>query len=649
MGEKATSLAHLFSTEGELAKHIKGFAARAPQVLMAEAVADALLNNHILLTEAGTGTGKTFAYLIPALLSGKKLLVSTGTKHLQEQLFGRDLPTLVKALKLPIQISLLKGRNNYLCLHRLKTVQESGLLSSLHMVSDLTKIARFKQYTQTGDIADIHEVAEDAAIWPYVTSTADNCLGQECEFFKECFINQARRKAQQAELVVINHHVFFADMALKNEGFGELLPSVDALIFDEAHQLAEVATQFLGTVFSSRQLLLLSQDIQTEYEQSVGDMADLPRLAQQVIHAVQEMRLALGESAQRKTWFEIKQQAAVYTAVKNLSKELEALNAVLAVAAPRSPGLNNCWRRCVILANQFKQLTGETPVDQIHWFETFSRSFSLHFTPLNLQSSLGQIIEEQAKPWIFTSATLTVNNQFEHFAQNLGLKNYIQQQVSSPFDYANQALLYVPRNLVDVQDPDYTLNTAAAMLPVLEASRGRAFYLFTSHRALQQAAAYLRERLKFPLLVQGDLPKTQLLNQFRQLKNAILLGNQSFWEGVDVRGEHLSCVIIEKLPFAVPDEPITKARIRQIKQQGGDPFYELQIPAAVIQLKQGTGRLIRDSQDRGVLVICDPRIIGRYYGSIFLKSLAAMPRTRELTDLINFFKQEEDTHEDISN
>ncbi len=631
----------ILGADGPLARHLPGFAPRAPQQAMAEAVAAAMARPEVLVTEAGTGTGKTFAYLVPALLFNNKVIVSTGTKHLQDQLFHRDLPVLRDALKLPVNAALLKGRANYLCLHRLDLAVSDGRLPTRADVADLTKVNRWAGRTRRGDIAEVDDVAEDAAIWPWVTSTADNCLGQECRRFSECFVLKARRAAQEADLVVVNHHLLLADMALKEEGFGELLPGAAAFIIDEAHQLPEVALQFFGTTLSSRQLTELSRDVVTEHAREAGDMADLPRAADILDHAIADTRIALGPTSRRAAWQEAAAQAAVTTALAATGTALARLQDLLREAAVRGAGLNQCWQRSVVLAERLAVFNGPGQADHVQWFETYTRSFSLHLTPVEVGETFQNQMSRFKAAWIFTSATLAVGDDFSHFCAHLGLNDAHTARWDSPFDYQRNALLYLPPRMPLPAAPDYTAAVIAAALPVLQASGGRAFLLFTSHRALQEAAQRLRDVLRYPLLVQGTAPRRDLLHRFRELGNAVLLGTSSFWEGVDVRGEALSVVIIDKLPFASPGDPVLQARLDALRRRGGEPFRDAQLPEAVITLKQGVGRLIRDVDDRGVLMLCDPRLSSKSYGKVFLDSLPAMRRTRVLADVQDFFAGED--------
>ena len=634
--------AELLGPNGPLARQVPGFAPRLPQQQMAEAVVAALEEGDTLVVEAGTGTGKTYAYLIPALLSGARVIISTGTRHLQDQLYHQDLPVVRQALNAPVRTALLKGRGNYLCRYRLQATEQDGRLSSREQVAELRRIRVWAGRTRRGDIAEIPDVPETSLIWPRVTSTVDNCLGQDCPQLADCFLAKARREALAADVLVINHHLFCADMAIKETGFAELLPGAEAFILDEAHQLPDIATHFLGRSLSGRQLSELGRDTVVEQARDAADFADLRRRAEALEPAILTLRQALGTADRRALWREVAGLPAVVKAIEQLREALDRLREALKEGAPRGKGLENCQRRGEDLALRLAALTGEeSNLDNVCWFETRGRGFTLSLTPLDIAPKFQERLAAQPGAWVFTSATLAVGQSFEHFAARLGLRDYAGLRLDSPFDFARNALLYHPPDLPDPTSPRYTAALLEAVLPVLAASRGRAFLLFTSFRALREAAAWLVDRLDYPLLVQGEAPKGVLLRQFRAAGNAVLLGTASFWEGVDVRGEALSCVIIDRLPFAAPGDPVVQARIESLRQRGEDPFLYYQLPHAAITLKQGVGRLIRDVSDRGVLVLCDPRLLTKSYGRVFLDSLPPMPRTRKLERVRAFFASDD--------
>ncbi|HIP52486.1 MAG TPA: ATP-dependent DNA helicase [Chromatiales bacterium] len=628
-------LEEVLGPQGLLARCIEGFCFRPQQLEMAEAVAEALANGDVLISEAGTGTGKTFAYLLPALLSDLKIIVSTGTRNLQDQLYHRDLPLMRELLASSRKVALLKGRANYLCRHRLHMSAEGH--HPAEVIHQLSQVRRWASATRQGDIAGFSVLPEDAPVWPLVTSTNENCLGQECPEWNECHLVEARRRAQEADLVVINHHLLCADLALKDEGFGEILPGADAFIVDEAHQLPETASNFFGTTVSGRQLMDLARDTITEYHREAGDMAELPQRADALQNAVREMRLSFGFEPRRGAWSEVRSAPGPADALDKLRTALGELQEVLDAMQGRGKGLDSCLARCNALEQRLDLLLGEEGSEEIRWYEVHRQSFRFNRTPLDISEVFQTHMTRHPAAWVFTSATLAVGDSFTHFERQLGLEGATSHRWDSPFDYPRQALWYVPKGIPDPRTQGFDQAVADISVEVLKASGGRAFLLYTSHRALRWAAGYLEPRIDFPMLVQGEAPRADLLERFRELGNAVLLGTASFWEGVDVRGEALSCVIIDKLPFASPGDPVLQARLDALRARGGNPFMEHQIPQAAIALKQGAGRLIRDAADRGVLVLCDIRILTKPYGRIFIDSMPSMARTRELSDVQRFF------------
>jgi len=643
----------LLGQQGPFCEQISGYQVRDNQLALCDAIDDAIESGKVLAAEAGTGIGKTFAYLVPSLLSGKKIIISTGTRHLQDQLFHTDLPRVIKALSVQSTSALLKGRSNYLCLHRLNLAPHLGFINR-ETRSLLTEVDEWSKLTRSGDISELTRIAEDSYIWPMVTSTADNCLGSECDFWEKCFIVNARKNAQAADVVVINHHLLLADMTLKNEGFAELLPEADAFIIDEAHQLYDVAARFFGNTVSSRQLVSLARDAVAEQVNDASDMAELRDYAENLENATRDFRLVLGDSGLRDAWLKIQNKPSVKQSLDHILEALNDMLLVLKTAAERSRGLEQCFERAQTIMSRLKTFQQNTTVladddavsesemnQAVLWYETYTKSFMLHATPIDVASIFQMHTDNFSSTWLFTSATLQVNKQFHHFANNIGLKDFKSGVWDSPFDYTKQSLLYLPDNLPQPSEPSYTKKFMQAAVPVLQASQGRAFVLFTSYYAMHQAHDYLKQMLPYELLVQGDLPKHQLLEKFRQTENAILLGTSSFWEGVDVRGKSLSCVIIDKLPFASPGDPVMQARIDAIKRNGGHAFMDFQVPQAVITLKQGVGRLIRDINDSGVVMIGDPRLKQKAYGRIFLNSLPSMPVTSEIKDVEHFYRDRE--------
>ncbi len=631
--------ADLLSEQGVFSQTLKGFTPRLGQMALADAIEKVIKDKSILIAEAGTGIGKTFAYLVPAITANRKVIISTGTRHLQDQLFHSDIPVVKKALDLELPCSLLKGRANYLCLYRMGIANELGYLTR-ESQNNLSQIRAWSAATQSGDIAEMSEISEDDRVWPLVTSTTDNCLGSECPEWSNCYVVKARRDAQEADIVVVNHHLLLADMAIKEEGFGELLPSADTFIIDEAHQLPEVASRFFGRGFSSRQINNLINDSIAEQVKDAPDMHTIRETCDELKTCISQFRLSMGTDNQRDAWHKIMHKPAIQKAREKLLIALTELMELLHIAAERGKGLEQCYARSLQLYQGFKNYAdqGKDSEPAIHWYETFTKGFILHETPLDVAQLFRQHRAGLAGSWIFTSATLEVGHDFEHFAKGLGLDEYQTGSWNSPFDYPQQSLLYLPDNLPEPSSFDYTRKLIEAAIPVLEASQGRAFLLFTSYRALNEAIRLLSPRIKYPILLQGSLPKHQLLQKFRELGNAVLLGTGSFWEGVDVRGEALSCVIIDKLPFASPGDPVMQARLDGIRKLGGNPFMDYQLPQAVITLKQGAGRLIRDMKDYGVLMIGDNRLKTKRYGKTFLESLPDMPQSSRLSDVQAFYK-----------
>jgi ATP-dependent DNA helicase DinG len=609
---------------------------------MALAVHAAIADRHTLISEAGTGTGKTFAYLAPALLSGGKVIISTGTKTLQDQLYDRDIPTVREALNVPVTVALLKGRANYVCHHFLERAVADGRLPTREDAGYLGEVERFAKNSSTGDKSDCAAVPESAGVWAHVTSTRENCLGSDCRHYDRCFVMKARKQALEADVVVVNHHLFFADLVLRDVGAGELLPACNTVIFDEAHQLPETATLFFGETTSTSQLIELARDTRLEGAAGAKDAAILPKVAQVLDKAARDLRLVFREDNGRLTSRMLEGRRDFAAALDTVLAALDELAAALYEQGARSEGLQRCHERALELAEQAERWRGGSDGSRVHWIELFGHSLHMNSTPLSVADIFRKQVDGQARAWIFTSATLSVGGNFSHYSGQLGLEAATTHSWESPFDYAQQALLYVPARMPEPNTPDYTPAVIRAALPVIEASGGRAFVLFTSLRAMRDGhemlkEAFRRQGLAFPLLMQGEGSRSELLERFRRLGNAVLVGSQSFWEGVDVRGEALSLVVIDKLPFAAPDDPVLAARIDKINREGRNAFMEIQLPEAVITLKQGAGRLIRDETDRGVLMICDPRLYTKSYGRRILASLPPMRRSRNEDEAIAFF------------
>ena len=635
--------ADLLGSDGPFADKLPGFASRVQQQQLAGHIGQALENAEALVAEAGTGIGKTFAYLVPALLSGKRILISTGTKTLQDQLFHRDLPAVRNVLGMPVKVALLKGRANYLCRHRLSLLlsSERDLFDSRAQAADLRQIRNWSETTHTGEIAELSAVAENSSLWAQVTSTTDNCLGQDCPEYSRCHVLEARRRAQEADIVVINHHLLMADMLLKEEGFGALLPGVDAVIVDEAHQLPEIATQYFGNSLSSRQCGELLGDIVKAYRSAADDVPEFMTVLDAAQSALSGSQSALGQGTGRYEWRTFPGRSSALKALVQLNDRFVDLQVGLESLAARSRDLESCRQRLESVLLRLQAFMDETDEEEyVRWVERYSRSFSLNLTPMDAARRFQSGMEQGQAAWVFLSATLSINGSFKHFREQLGLEEASEVLLDSPFDYERNAVMYLPPDMPDVNDPGYTAAVVDAVLPILETSGGRAFLLFTSHRALREAADRMRGLVDHPLLVQGDAPRHRLLEEFRQLGNAVLLGTSSFWEGVDVKGDALSVVVIDRLPFASPGDPVFKARLDALRRQGRDPFMEHQLPLAVIMLKQGVGRLIRDATDTGALVICDPRLTRKGYGRIFRSSLPPMRVTRELGEVQTFLNQD---------
>lgn len=639
---KNSPLTQVFKSDGALAAAISGFSERSQQLEMALAIESAIKGNKQLVAEAGTGTGKTFAYLVPALLSGGKVIISTGTKTLQDQLFNRDLPNVRDALKVPVTVAMLKGRANYVCHYHLEAAAQSGRFASREDAKYVHLIKNFAENSKTGDKSELTEVPENATIWLNVTSTRDNCLGQDCNFYKDCFVMEARKKALAADVVVVNHHLFFADVMLRDEGVAELLPSANTVIFDEAHQLPEVAGLFFGEDISTSQLIELCRDSTAAHLTLAKDCVALAESIPKLEKACKDFRLVFQYEGSRLPVNKALALKNFESAFIDMQTALSQLSKVLESQAARDPMLEKCWQRGLALGEQLNAWFKAENNNLVRWVEVFTQSVQLHATPLSVADGFSKQLNAQPRAWIFTSATLAVKSDFSHYISQMGLSSATTGFWESPFNYDAQALLYAPQNMPDPNSAAYTAAVAAVSLPVIQASQGRAFVLCTSLKAMREVHALLKDAfasagMEYPLLMQGESTRTELLDRFRAHGNAVLVGSQSFWEGVDVRGEALSVVIIDKLPFAPPDDPVLSARIDKMNAEGKNAFMEYQLPYSVITLKQGAGRLIRDETDRGVLVICDPRLITKPYGKRIWQSLPPFKRTKELADVQSFF------------
>jgi ATP-dependent DNA helicase DinG len=665
LAEARRRVAAAFSGAGELASAVAGFSPRASQREMALAVFDAIVERGTLIAEAGTGTGKTFAYLVPALLAGGKVLVSTGTKALQDQVYAKDLGSLIKALGLPVDAALLKGRQNYLCLQRLARAEADGRLPSRQDADHLRVIVRFARLTATGDRAELADVPETAPVWPLVTSTRENCIGQECPRLDECFVYKARRAAQAADVVVVNHHLFLADLALRDDSVRDFLPATDTVILDEAHQLPKIAADFFGTGWSLAQLADLAQDARSLGLAKAAGGAAWVSLSQAIDAAARNLRMLLAESGlsagMRIALDRCQARAPLRRGVAGVDEALALLAAAVKENAGRDVELDALGPRLAALRGEVSAWlaaldeaaapvqeqsadarAGEQDEQRVRWIAVTTHGAQFHATPLAPGAALARAREQQVQAWILTSATLTLAGSFAPFLADIGLPQARTERWESPFDFQKQALLYLPKPLPSPLRSDFPELVADAAWPVIAAAGGRAFVLCSTLRAVERVAARLRgamqrDQLPLPLLVQGSSSRRALLDEFRRHGNAVLVGSVGFWEGIDVRGEALSLVVIDKLPFAPPDDPVVEARIRRLKSLGRNPFLEYQLPEAVTLLKQGVGRLIRDERDRGVLMILDERLLSRPYGRTVLASLPPFARTREEAAARAFF------------
>ena len=657
-----SEISTIFGPDGPLAKSIEGFRHRQSQIEMAEKIDAAIKRAGVLVAEAGTGTGKTYAYLVPALQSGGKVIISTGTKNLQDQLFRRDIPTVIKAMGIPVSTALLKGRANYVCLHHLDGAIADGRFLTREDTKHIRVIRRFADRCLsgggTGDKAELPDVSERSSAWTAAVSTRENCLGAQCSQYAECFVMKARKAAMAAEVVVVNHHLFFADLVLKDDGAQDLLPACNTVIFDEAHQLPETATMFFGEVVTTAQLIELARDTRLAGIEHAGDFKDLQESAGALDKAARDLRLVMIEDNARVTGKSVSERDGFGEAYAEAQAKIAELREMLESQADRAQELANCLERADEFASRMTRWQDKSIEGYVRWAEVFGHSFAFHLTPLSIANIFKGQVFGHKRAWIFTSATLAVKGEFAHYQTEMGLLDdsvaddfdddaFAERFVEtafwpSPFDYPNQALLYVPDRMPAPNSFEHTEAVVNAALPLIEAAAGRAFLLFTSLKAMDRAYESLKAHAEkrgweFPLLVQGEGTRNELLERFRKLGNAVLVASQSFWEGVDVKGDALSLVVIDKLPFAPPDDPVLAARIDAINQSGGNAFMQYQVPHAAISLKQGAGRLIRDETDRGVLMICDPRLVEKPYGKRIWQSLPPMRRTRIEAEAVEFF------------
>lgn len=637
------SVNNFFNYNGPLSNIIEGYQLRPSQVEMANMVDSALLKQESLIIEAGTGTGKTFAYLAPALMKGGKVIISTATKNLQDQLFNKDIPKIREALNIPVKVNLLKGRSNYLCQLRLEETARQDQFVNEEDGVHFEKIKKFNDHSKTGEISEVQGVPELASVWPMVTSTADHCLGQSCDFAKSCFFLKARKEALSAEIVIVNHHLFFADFVLKDEEVSEILPKANTIIFDEAHQLPDIASIFFGNNLSTNEILKLVQDIQALFEKIGKSKKKLATHSLQIIENINTLRALFPAQIHRLTYEKIQNFEDFTSSLQSINNILLKFDKFFSLIDDQSPEQKKIYERYSKVCEKLSPWLTKKNNNYVYWLDIFSKSIQLNMTPFSIAESFDKFKAENKMSWIYTSATLAVNESFNFFQSMMGLNQAKAKKLDSPFDFKNNACLYVPNNMPEPNSVLFTLSLIKKIYPLIQAAKGRTFILSTSLKAMSEISALLKNEfdernINLPILTQGEDSKKILIDRFKSYGNAILIGSMSFWEGIDVRGSSLSLVIIDKLPFQSPGDPVFESKINRIKMQGENPFMTFQLPKAIITLKQGAGRLIRDEKDKGVLMICDPRIIDKPYGKRIWKSLPAFKRTRQEIDVTSFLK-----------
>jgi ATP-dependent DNA helicase DinG len=632
-----TTVKDIFSKDGALANLIDDYQHRTEQEEMAQKIFSTISKGQNLVCEAGTGTGKTIAYLVPALLSKRKVIISTGTRHLQDQLYQKDLPLVLEAVASVVTTMVLKGRSNYLCLQHMDTVIHNTKDLNYQNISDLQEIVQWSSSTKTGDINELVMIEENSVIRSKITSTTENCLGQSCPSFNDCFVFKNRKAALESDLVITNHHLLLSDMSLREKGFGEVLPIADVIIFDEAHQLPELASTYFSQTISSRQLLELITDIKIADREEAGDIQQLEGALAKFEKEIRDVRLVFGREDKRLNWLEVWENSSLSVELTKMMISFQIVLDIIETASQRGKLLDNCWQRAKAHYHYIDIYIETNNEESIRWIEIRGHHLYLNHTPVNISETFQKRLSEYNATSIFTSATLAINDDFDYYSGQLGLEECQTHVWNSPFDYEKQTCLYVPLDLPDPNQFEYFDAFIERTIKLLSYSEGHAFVLFTSHQALKKSANILSKKIKYPILIQGQAPRSELLNQFRDTEHAVLLGTSSFWEGVDVKGESLSLVVIDKLPFASPDDPVLQARLNHYSKKGRNPFMDYQVPQAAIGLKQGVGRLIRDVNDRGVCVICDKRVVKKVYGKRIIRALPPMPMTHELEDVRNFF------------
>ena len=633
-----------FSVNGPLNDCLEDYQLRTEQVEMAKSIIGTIEDTSSLVVEAGTGVGKTFAYLYPALLKGGKVVISTATKNLQDQLFFNDIPKIREALKISVKVNILKGRGNYICKLRMENTIQEGMFFNKEDAQHLHFIKAFSDNTESGEVSEISEIPETSTIWPMVTSTKENCLGQDCEFYKECFLVKARKEALESEVLIVNHHLFFADFVLKDEELSEILPKANTIIFDEAHQVPLVASFFLGQSISSSQISNLIQDCQQGLKKYPDTIKVLDTLSKDFQEIVFELKKIVSPFPARLNINNLKNYENFEETYNSLIEKLELLGITLSKHSEENAELQKLFERSSELNIRFSSWLKKDNQNNIYWLEVFARTVQFNETPISISEQFNKFQEKSDSAWIFTSATLSINGSFDHFVKLLGLEKAMTQYLQSPFNYSENAFLYVPKEIPDSKDELFNLVLVKKALPLIKASKGRAFVLATSLKSMEEIGALLKDELKkneinYPVITQGEGPKSDLLQQFKKHGNAILIGSLSFWEGIDVRGPALSLVIIDKLPFQSPGDPVFESKIKLLSEEGINAFMSMQLPEAIIRLKQGVGRLIRDDNDKGVMVICDKRIIEKSYGIKIWKSLPPFKRTRNESAVINFLEE----------
>jgi len=642
--QQNSSTDNFFSPQGPLNDCLNNYQLRTEQVEMAKSVSNAIKDKESLVIEAGTGVGKTFAYLYPSLLKGGRVVISTATKNLQDQLFFNDIPKIREALKISVKVNILKGRANYICKLRMENTNQEGMFFNKNDAKYLHLIKAYSDNSDSGEVSEISKIPENSAIWPMVTSTKENCLGQDCEFYKNCFLVKARKEALESEVLIVNHHLFFADFVLKDAELSEILPKANTVIFDEAHQVPLVASFFLGEFISSSQIINLIQDCQQSFIKYPDTIKILDSLAKDLQENIFDLKALISPSSVRLNINKLQDYDAFKETYKTLIAKLDLLETILSKHAEDNAESQKLFDRATELTIKLNSWLKRDNQNDIYWLEVFARTIQFNATPISVAEQFNKFQKKADSAWIFTSATLSINGSFDHFTSLLGLKKSRTQYLQSPFNYSENAFLYVPKEIPDPKDELFNLVLVKKALPLIRAAKGRAFILATSLKSMEEIGALLKDefeknKIDYPVITQGEGPKNDLLNQFKKHGNAVLIGSLSFWEGIDVRGPTLSLVIIDKLPFQSPGDPVFESKIKLLTEEGANAFMSMQLPEAIIRLKQGVGRLIRDDHDKGVMVICDRRIIEKSYGMKIWKSLPSFKRTRSESAVINFLEE----------